>query len=111
MTIVRIVDRMEADGLLERRPDPADRRARCLYLTSKGRSLLDQIRRVSDLTRAEAFAGVGRAEREQFMNVLERVHGNMCALEGKPVQDLTVESVEQSDRKAGVTSGRVRKLR
>src|SRR5579864_2358841 len=35
MTMVRILDRMEADGLLERRPDPADRRARRLYLTAR----------------------------------------------------------------------------
>src|SRR5580692_3315259 len=40
MTMVRIIDRMEADGLLERRADPADRRARCLYLTKKARPLL-----------------------------------------------------------------------
>src|ERR1700680_3989510 len=41
MAMVRILDRMEADGLLERRPDPADRRARCLYLTPKAKPLLE----------------------------------------------------------------------
>src|SRR5438309_11459106 len=41
MTMVRILDRMESEGLLERRPDPADRRARCLYLTPKAKPLLD----------------------------------------------------------------------
>src|SRR5690242_12785422 len=50
MTMVRILDRMEADGLLERRPDPADRRARCLYLTAKGKALLDQIWRLAEQT-------------------------------------------------------------
>ena len=35
MMMVRILDRMEADKLLERRPDPADRRARRLYLTAR----------------------------------------------------------------------------
>jgi DNA-binding MarR family transcriptional regulator len=39
MTMVRILYRVEADGLLERRPDPADRRARCLYLTRKTKPL------------------------------------------------------------------------
>src|ERR1700749_3384356 len=33
MTMVRILDRMEADGVLERRPDPADRRGRRLYFS------------------------------------------------------------------------------
>jgi DNA-binding MarR family transcriptional regulator len=81
MTMVRIVDRMEADGLLERRSDPDDRRARCLHLTPRGRSLLDEIWRLAELTRAEVFAGVGRQDRDVFMGVLERIHRNACALE------------------------------
>ena len=85
MTMVRILDRMEADGLLERRPDPADRRARRLYLTSRASPLLDEIWRVSELTRAETFAGIKRQDREAFMQLLERMHGNVCALEDKPV--------------------------
>src|SRR5207344_2660572 len=48
MTMVRILDRMEADGLVERRPDPGDRRARCLYLTEKAGPLLEQIWRLSE---------------------------------------------------------------
>jgi MarR family transcriptional regulator for hemolysin len=83
MTMVRILDRMEADGLLERRPDPADRRARCLYLTAKAKPVLSEIWRLSEETREELFAGVGKAERELFMVVLERIHDNISRLEGK----------------------------
>jgi MarR family transcriptional regulator for hemolysin len=83
MAMVRILDRMEADGLLERRPDPADRRARCLYLTAKARPILSEIWRLSDEIRAELFAGVGKAERDIFMDVLERLHDNLLKLEGK----------------------------
>jgi MarR family transcriptional regulator, transcriptional regulator for hemolysin len=86
MTMVRILDRMEADGLLERRPDPADRRARRLYLTRKAKPLLDQIWRVSELTRAETLSGISRQDREAFMSLLERMHANVCALEGQPVE-------------------------
>jgi MarR family transcriptional regulator for hemolysin len=83
MTMVRILDRMEADGLLERRPDPEDRRARCLYLTAKAKPLLAQIWRLSDTTREEVFAGIGKSERDVFMSVLERVHDNLSRLEDK----------------------------
>jgi len=86
MTMVRILDRMEADGLLERRPDPADRRARCLYLTPKAKPLLDQIWRMSEATRAEVFAGIGKDERDVLIDVLERIHDNLCRLEGTPPQ-------------------------
>jgi MarR family transcriptional regulator for hemolysin len=85
MTMVRILDRMEADGLLERRPDPVDRRARCLYLTRKARPLLDEIWHLSDLTRAEVFAGIAQRDREAFIDVLERIHANVCALKDQPV--------------------------
>jgi MarR family transcriptional regulator for hemolysin len=86
MTMVRILDRMQADGLLERRPDPADRRARRLYLTRKARPLLDEIWRLSELTRAETFAGISRHDREVFMGLLERMHGNISALENRPLE-------------------------
>jgi MarR family transcriptional regulator, transcriptional regulator for hemolysin len=84
MTMVRILDRMEAEGLLERRPDPADRRARCLYLTAKARPILNEIWRLSDAIRAEIFAGVSKEERERFMGVLEHLYANISQLEGKP---------------------------
>ncbi|HEY6640613.1 MarR family winged helix-turn-helix transcriptional regulator [Povalibacter sp.] len=80
MMMVRMLDRMEADKLLERRDDPSDRRARRLYLTSKAKPLLEEVDRIAQLTRAEIFAGIGKVEREQFMRVLERVHENACAL-------------------------------
>jgi len=82
MTMVRILDRMEAEGLLERRPDPADRRARCLYLTAKAKPILGEIWRLSDEIRAEIFAGVSQAEREQFMSVLQRLYDNISQLDG-----------------------------
>lgn len=80
MTMVRILDRMEAEELLERRPDPADRRARCLYLTPKARPILSEIWRLSEEIRAELFAGLSKSEREQFMDVLERLYDNIFKL-------------------------------
>jgi DNA-binding MarR family transcriptional regulator len=81
MAMVRILDRMEADGVIERRPDPDDRRARRLHLTARARPLLDEIWRLAALTRAETFAGIGRSEREAFVAVLERLDANLCALD------------------------------
>ncbi len=82
MTMVRILDRMERDGWLERRPDPTDRRARRLYLTKKTKPLLAEIWRLAGLTLAEAFAGISNVERSAFIRMLERIHRNVCALEG-----------------------------
>jgi DNA-binding MarR family transcriptional regulator len=84
MAMVRILDRMEADGVLERRSDPDDRRARCLHLTAKAKPLLEEIWRLAALTRAETFAGVARDEREAFIRVLERLDANLTALDAEP---------------------------
>jgi DNA-binding MarR family transcriptional regulator len=87
MTLVRILDRMEADGLVERRPDPSDRRARRLYLTSKATPFLDTMWHLADLTRAEAFEGISKKERELFIGILQRVHANLSARADAPVED------------------------
>jgi DNA-binding MarR family transcriptional regulator len=101
MMMVRLLDRMEADKLLERRPDPADRRARQLYLTRKAAPLLEEIDRISEVTRNEIFAGVNKPEREAFLKVLEHVHANASALE-------TAASSIAAQPKATVSSRRPR---
>jgi MarR family transcriptional regulator for hemolysin len=81
MTMVRVLNRMEADKLIERRSDPADRRARKLYLTPKARPLLEEIWRLAALVRGEMFDEVPKGDREVFARVLEQANGNLCALE------------------------------
>jgi DNA-binding MarR family transcriptional regulator len=84
MTLVRILDRMESDGLLERRADPADRRARRLYLKPKSRPLLQTIDRISSDTRDEAFAGFSTQEAASLLAGLERVRGTLASLQRPP---------------------------
>lgn len=90
MTLVRILDRMEADGWIERRPDPQDRRARCLYLTAGATPVLQQIDRLSAQMRSEALQGLSAEERNVLMALLERVHGNMTSQKADaPTNSLT----------------------
>jgi MarR family transcriptional regulator, transcriptional regulator for hemolysin len=91
MTMVRILDRMEADGWVERRHDPDDRRARCLYLTAKAKPLLDEIWRLSEVTREELFTGIPQSQRDVFMNVLEQMHENLSKLEAKSAGEANAE--------------------
>ena len=86
MAMVRILDHMEIEGLVERRPDPADRRARRLYLTPKSKPALDEIWRLAALTRSEAFAGISQAERNVFLDVLERLEGSLSRLQDPAVE-------------------------
>jgi MarR family transcriptional regulator, transcriptional regulator for hemolysin len=84
MTLVRILDRMELDGWLERRADPTDRRARRLYLNPKSKPLLETIDRISSQTRDEAFAGFSRQEAASLLGGLERVRDNFASLQPQP---------------------------
>lgn len=80
MSLVRILDRMEADGWVERRADPQDRRARCLVVTERARPIIELIWQIVAETRAEALAGLDESDRARLMTLLERVHVNLLAL-------------------------------
>src|ERR1041384_1585078 len=43
ITLTRLIDRLCANGMVERRPDPNDRRAKRLYLTPLARPLMDRL--------------------------------------------------------------------
>jgi MarR family transcriptional regulator, transcriptional regulator for hemolysin len=77
MTLVRQIDRMEEDGWIERRPDPADRRARRLVLTDKARPILTRILELSAEVRREAFADLSEDEGRHLLALLRRVHGSL----------------------------------
>lgn len=80
MTLSRLIDRMAADGLVERRPDPTDRRARRLFLCESALPVLDEIWRLADVARGEAMSGLSLNERGLLMQLMLRVHANLDAL-------------------------------
>jgi DNA-binding MarR family transcriptional regulator len=71
--MVAIVDELEARGLLERRPDPADRRIRELHLTDPGRQLLEQAFQQAVLYEQHVSSPLTVAERDQLLELLGRV--------------------------------------
>ena len=96
MTLVRTLDCLESYGRLERRNDPADRRARRLYLKPKGKSLVDDIWHLVDLTRREAFAGIPRKHADLMIELLEKIQSNFASLE--PLQPAPAEAALQGGR-------------
>lgn len=80
MTLVRVLDRMERDGWIERRPDPADRRAYRLHLRRASNPVLNEILSIGEKARNEALDGLSSEQREQMMSMLEHVRANLTAL-------------------------------
>ena len=75
--MVAIVDELEARGFLERRPNPADRRVRELYLTDAGQKTLGQAFEQAVAYEQQVGAPLSAAERAQLLNLLERIAGEL----------------------------------
>ncbi len=77
ITLCRMVDRLQEAGLVERRANPADRRAWLLHLTDKARALLEEMRPMAVSLFDEAMSGLETAERAELFRMLERIRTNL----------------------------------
>ncbi|HWL84137.1 MAG TPA: MarR family transcriptional regulator [Roseomonas sp.] len=87
ITLARLLDRLEGNGLVERRQHPTDRRVWQLYLTEKAHPMLARMREIGDRTRAEALDGLSQAEREELLRLLLTMRGNLTAACEQPVEE------------------------
>lgn len=71
--MVALVDELEQRGLVERRPDPADRRVRALYLTRKGRETLSRGRGIAKEHEEDLTRGLAAADRERLVALLQKI--------------------------------------
>lgn len=80
ITVARLIDKLAAFGMVERRPDPNDRRAQQLFLTEKAQPLLNQLWSAADEILDEAYDGFSDEERADFIDMLIRMRGNLARL-------------------------------
>ena len=80
--MVALVDGLEDAGLVERRPDPDDRRIRGLHLTKKGRTTLERAFRVALDFEQALCAGLDPGEREQLIDLLQKLQAGQVGLRG-----------------------------
>jgi DNA-binding MarR family transcriptional regulator len=77
-----LVDRLEAAGLLERRADASDRRAKRVFLSEAGGRLVEVMRVHSDAMSERVLEGLNRRDRLDLARLLVRVKRNLLALRG-----------------------------
>jgi MarR family transcriptional regulator for hemolysin len=77
ITLTRLLDRLSESGLIERRPDPGDRRVKRLYLTPAARPILEQVGQQSEDIMATALAGLDPDAIEMLRAKLSRVKENL----------------------------------
>ncbi len=81
ITLARLVDQLQECGLVERRPDPEDRRAYQLFITPAAEPQLERIRKVSQSIYGDVMADVTDEEIAAFMHLLSKICGALTALE------------------------------
>lgn len=76
-SMVRLVDVLLAEGLITRREDPSDRRAKILQLTTQGEARMERIMTVLDDLREELLAGIDEDALAGASAVLERLEATL----------------------------------
>ena len=77
--MTRLLDKLEARGLIARVADPADRRAWNIHLTEAGRAMWQDVNQCGQRVRERAMHGMSDAEREQLTRLLEQVRDNLSS--------------------------------
>lgn len=72
----RLIDRLCADGLLERRERDDDRRARAVYITEKAEPLLATLAEIATVNEERLFKGFSEQELASLESYLDRMHHN-----------------------------------
>ena len=72
--VVLLLNRLEREGLLERRPDPDDRRKNAVTATPAGLRTLQRCAELAEQANAQLLTPLTPKEREQLMGLLRRLH-------------------------------------
>ncbi|MPZ59324.1 MAG: MarR family transcriptional regulator [Rhizobiales bacterium] len=88
ITLTRLVDRLCDNGLIERRPDPKDRRAKRLFLTPAARPLLERLHVIGETLMTDVLDGIDDAMLVAMLGELGRMKDNLRkAIQNRPAED------------------------
>ncbi len=81
IAIGRVIDRLQKAGFVERRADPADRRAWRLYLTPRAHAVVDDMEKISTELFREAQKGISAAQMKALIGTLGQMKQNLVAID------------------------------
>lgn len=80
-TVTRLVKQFESEGLLSRRPDPADNRYTLAALTQAGQAAAGEVERSHRRFQQQLLAGVAEPDRQAALRVLRQFRANATTKE------------------------------
>jgi MarR family transcriptional regulator for hemolysin len=92
-SLVRVLDILARDGLIERRRDAADGRARLIHLTAEGRQRVARIRDELGRGEGEMLADLSDVEIEAMLDYFARIDWRMNELERASRADVSRKDV------------------
>jgi MarR family transcriptional regulator for hemolysin len=84
ISLVRLLDRLVEHGLLERRHDPKDRRANRLFLTARGRQLVDDLDSLRDAIATDVLQDVPADAIQTSLKALRDIKDRIKKLSDPP---------------------------
>ena len=103
IALVRMLDKLHDEGLVERRAHPTDRRVRTLWLTPAATPVVTQILSINKAIREESFAGLPTQARDTVIDILDAIKGNLALREeaddGASIPSGSSNRADQQSRK------------
>ena len=81
IAVGRVIDRLQAAGFVERRPDPKDRRAWRLYTTDQARGVINDMEVIARGLRKDVTRGISSEELQHALAVIGRIKDNLLELD------------------------------
>jgi MarR family transcriptional regulator for hemolysin len=101
IALVRILDRLNEERVVERRAHPTDRRVRTLWLTSAARPVVTQILAINKVIRDEAFLGMPPPARDIVIDILEGIKDNLALREESDDRSAVTPTEPDADQHIG----------
>jgi len=75
--IIRTLDKLEQQNWIEKRPAPQDRRAKCLFVTTSGKKMIQQIKALTDSLKPQILSGLSEQQLQTIINHLSVMRENL----------------------------------
>ena len=76
--VTQLIDRLEADGFVQRSVDPVDKRSRLAILTESGRTACEEGARIQRTAETEVFASLSQEEASQLAEIISKLAPHHC---------------------------------
>lgn len=95
----RLIDRLEENGWVERRPDPKDRRVNRVHLSARAEAVHASIWPVAEVTVDDALRDLSHAERRGLADMMSRIKNTLQAMADQGAEPIRETSTESEGRR------------